>query len=200
MRGRKKPAEKQSGSIRIIAGKWRGRKLPVANSQGLRPTTDRTKETLFNWLMQDVTGAVCLDLFAGAGSLGVEALSRYADKAVFIEKQSNVAKNLFEIRELLNISDGVMSVFSADAMDWLSHQKSETSDKFDLVFIDPPFHKQLVAPAISRLIDMELLKNNALIYVEHEADLDWSVPGVLKQIKQKNTQQVASRLFEYYPT
>lgn len=197
MRGRKKPAEKQSGSIRIIAGKWRGRKLPVANCQGLRPTTDRTKETLFNWLMGDVSGAVCLDLFAGAGSLGVEALSRYANKAVFIEKQSNAAKNLLRIRDLLSVSVDVMSVITADALDWLSDQKPEISDKFDLVFIDPPFHKQLVEPAISRLIDMQILKNGALIYVEHETELNWPVPEVLKQIKQKNTQQVASRLFEY---
>lgn len=197
MRGRKKPEEKQSGSIRIIAGKWRGRKLPVANSQGLRPTTDRTKETLFNWLMHDVTGAVCLDLFAGAGSLGVEALSRYADRAVFIEKQPNIAKNLSGIRDLLKVSDDVMSVISADAMDWLSTLNSENSDKFDLIFIDPPFHKQLIEPVIARIIDRQLLKNGALIYVEHEAELIWSVPKVLKQIKQKNTPQVASRLFEY---
>ena len=197
MRGRKKPAEKQSGSIRIIAGKWRGRKLPVANCQGLRPTTDRTKETLFNWLMGDVSGAVCLDLFAGAGSLGVEALSRYANKAVFIEKQSNAAKNLLRIRDLLSVSVDVMSVITADALDWLSDQKPEISDKFDLVFIDPPFHKQLVEPAISRLIDMQILKNGALIYVEHETELNWTVPEVLKPIKEKNTQQVASRLFEY---
>ena len=88
MRGKKKPANKQPGSIRIISGKWRGRKLPVANSEGLRPTTDRTKETLFNWLMQDVAGAVCLDMFAGSGSLALEAFLVTGKKKAVLRTKS----------------------------------------------------------------------------------------------------------------
>jgi 16S rRNA (guanine966-N2)-methyltransferase len=198
--GKKKPgaksAKKQSGTIRVIAGKWRGRKLPVADSEGLRPTTDRTKETLFNWLMQDVAGSVCLDLFAGSGSLAVEALSRHARKAVLIEKLKDVAKNLNAIAQTLQLSETEMQVVNADALQWLQNAKE---DPFDLVFVDPPFHKNLLEPAINGLIDMELLQNRALIYVEHEIELAWSIPESFSPVKQKDTQQVASRLFEYCP-
>jgi 16S rRNA (guanine966-N2)-methyltransferase len=221
MRGKKKPGKPSdqkkaakgknnrsaSGSIRIIAGKWRGRKLPVADSEGLRPTTDRTKETVFNWLMQDVVGANCLDLFAGSGSLGLEALSRHASKAVFVEKHASIARNLMAIQNTLHLSPDVMQVINAEALTWLAGLKANEKnsdckndhEKFDLVFIDPPFHKNLVKPAVTQLIHNQVLKRNTLIYVEHETELDWSVPDNLVQIKQKHTQQVASRLFEFCP-
>ena len=90
----RKQANSSTGSIRIIGGSHRGRKLPVLNAEGLRPTTDRTKETLFNWLMMDVQGANCLDCFAGAGSLGFEALSRGAKSVTFMELDKPAAKQL----------------------------------------------------------------------------------------------------------
>ena len=86
------PNSRPTGEVRIIAGLWRGRKLPVLNAEGLRPTTDRVKETLFNWLMNDIAGSRCLDCFAGSGSLGLEALSRQAQAVVFLEKFTPPAK------------------------------------------------------------------------------------------------------------
>ncbi|MGL5584420.1 MAG: 16S rRNA (guanine(966)-N(2))-methyltransferase RsmD, partial [Plesiomonas sp.] len=87
-------AKKSSGQIRIISGQWRGRKLPVPDSPGLRPTTDRVRETLFNWLAPVLHGARCLDCFAGSGALGLEALSRYADHVVLLEFERHVADTL----------------------------------------------------------------------------------------------------------
>lgn len=194
MRGKKKPANKQSGSIRVISGKWRGRKLPVANSEGLRPTTDRTKETLFNWLMQDVAGSTCLDVFAGSGSLGIEALSRHARRAVMLEKEKVVAKNLQNIKCLLEQNDEQMSVVNIDALAFL---QTKATEKFDVVFVDPPFHHNLLHPSVTSLIDNGWLTSGALLYIEHESDLCWSPPKGLTQVKRKSTQQVVSMLLEY---
>ena len=99
----------KSGSIRIIAGKHRGRKLPVLMAEGLRPTTDRVKETLFNWLMPYIHGSNCLDCFAGAGSLGFEALSRGATKVNLIELNKNAAKQLVANKQLLKSNDIAVS-------------------------------------------------------------------------------------------
>ena len=190
------PDKKQHGSIRIIAGKLRGRKIPVVNSEGLRPTTDRTKEMLFNWLMQDVEGRVCLDLFAGSGSLAIEAMSRYAKKAVLIEKHKDVAKNLSLLVKTLELPEALVSVVNIDALKWLKYPVAE---KFSLVFVDPPFHKNLIEPTVSGLVEMELLQNHALVYVEHEINLNWTAPESLLLVKQKDTPQVASRLFKFSP-
>ena len=121
-----------SGCIRIIAGKYRGRKLPVLMAEGLRPTTDRVKETLFNWLMPYIHGAIGLDCFAGAGSLGFEALSRGAAKVNLIELNKNAAKQLLANKQRLKSND--IEICNANVLDFL---KTKTAIKFDLVFIDP---------------------------------------------------------------
>lgn len=217
MRGKKKSTAKsnpsrQAGHIRVISGQWRGRKLPVADVAGLRPTTDRTKETLFNWLMQDISGARCLDLFAGAGSLGIEALSRYARCAFFVEKHLGAFENLRAIRQTLRLDTEMMSIINADALLWLDGMKHQgNSDnpesatnpdqlQFDIVFIDPPFHQNLVTPAMERLAANDLLTENALIYVEHEVALDWCPPDTFVEVKYKSTQQVVSRLLQFSET
>ena len=125
-----------SGQIRIIGGLWRGRKLPVLNSEGLRPTTDRIKETLFNWLMFDVNERRCLDLFAGSGSLGFEALSRGASQVVMVEKDHQVAQQLSQ--NLARLPQAPATVVNTDAMRYLA----SSATPFDLVFLDPPFHQE----------------------------------------------------------
>ena len=125
----------QTGVVRIIAGKHRGRKLPVLLAEGLRPTTDRVKETVFNWLMHDVLDSHCLDCFAGAGSLGFEALSRGAESVTLVEKQANIARQLKSNIALLKAENA--QVIQQDCLSFLSHSQQ----KFDLVFIDPPFKK-----------------------------------------------------------
>lgn len=134
MKKNRNPQQKQAlGEVRIIAGLWRGRKLPVLNAEGLRPTTDRVKETLFNWLMMDIAESRCLDCFAGSGSLGIEALSRQAQAVVFLEKFANAANQLKKNLQALKTEKG--KVFNTDSLLFLAQKNSEAP--FDIVFIDP---------------------------------------------------------------
>ena len=134
------PNSRPTGEVRIIAGLWRGRKLPVLNAEGLRPTTDRVKETLFNWLMNDIAGSRCLDCFAGSGSLGLEALSRQAQAVVFLEKFTPAAKQLKQNLSALKTEKG--SVINSDTCQFLAQKNSESA--FDVVFIDPPKNLNLI--------------------------------------------------------
>ncbi len=157
---------KATGNIRIIAGKHRGRKLPVLMSDGLRPTTDRVKETVFNWLMPYINQSLCLDCFAGAGSLGFEALSRGAKKVTMIELDKNAARQLQHNKTLLNASNTDIHQTSA-----LSFLATPPTTKFDIVFIDPPFRKGLAAQTIE-LLENNWLANSSLIYIELENEND----------------------------
>ena len=127
----KKPNTPAAGQIRIIGGLWRGRKLPVPHSPGLRPTTDRVRETLFNWLAPVLQGAHCLDCFAGSGALGLEALSRYAASATLLEFERPVAQQLEKNLALLNAKDA--KVFNVNTLNWLA----KAGSAFDVVFLDP---------------------------------------------------------------
>lgn len=192
MKKNRNPQQKQSlGEVRIIAGLWRGRKLPVLNAEGLRPTTDRVKETLFNWLMMDIAGSRCLDCFAGSGSLGIEALSRQAQAVVFLEKFTNAANQLKKNLQALKTENG--KVFNTDSLQFLSQKNSE--EPFDIVFIDPPFHQGFVPQILVRLAENNWLAPNSLLYVETEKThppLD--LPENWQIIKEKTAGQVISRL------
>lgn len=180
-----------TGQVRIISGQWRGRKLPVRNAEGLRPTTDRTKETLFNWLMHDVADANCLDAFAGSGGLGMEALSRYAAHCVFIEADKQVAAELNHNLATLKANGTVVHGTVPAAFTGLT-------DKFDLVFIDPPFNKGLVEPAIVALLDKSLLQVGAKVYIEQEATLP--LPDLSRHfdlLKEKSTKALTYALYEF---
>ena len=155
---------KPTGEVRIIAGLWRGRKLPVLNAEGLRPTTDRVKETLFNWLMNDVAGSRCLDCFAGSGSLGIEALSRQAQAVVFLEKFANAANLLKNNLTSLKTTNG--TVINTDTLQYLAQKNPDQG--FEVVFVDPPFHYGFVPKVLTLLAENQWLADNALIYVETE--------------------------------
>jgi 16S rRNA (guanine966-N2)-methyltransferase len=190
--GKKQHSKKTStGSIRIIAGKHRGRKLPVLMAEGLRPTTDRVKETVFNWLMPYIHGANCLDCFAGAGSLGFEALSRGAAQVHLIELNDTAAKQLQKNKNLLN-ADNVI-VTNSNALNFL---KSSTKQQYDLVFIDPPFREGLVTQT-AELLNDGWLAEQALIYVEMETQNVQQLPANWTLLKEKVAGQVAYRLFQY---
>jgi len=178
------------GSIRIIAGKYRGRKLPVLMAEGLRPTTDRVKETLFNWLMPYIQDANCLDCFAGAGSLGFEALSRGAKKVSLIELNKAAAKQLLANKQLLK-SDNVV-ICNANVLDFL---RTPALNKFDLVFVDPPFRQNLISQTCALLEDAWLTEQ-ALIYVEMEAEGNQELPNNWLLLKEKIAGQVAYRLYQ----
>lgn len=181
------------GEVRVIAGLWRGRKLPVLNAEGLRPTTDRVKETLFNWLMNDIAGSRCLDCFAGSGSLGIEALSRQAQAVVFLEKFANAANQLKKNLTLLKAENG--RIVQGDTLQFLSKKNPEAP--FEVVFIDPPFHHNLVPQTLELLAKNGWLAPSALLYVETEkAHLPLTLPQGWQILKEKSAGMVTSRLIQ----
>lgn len=182
----------QTGQIRIISGKWRGRKLPVLDAEGLRPTTDRNKETVFNWLMGDVQDAQCLDVFAGSGGLGLEALSRYAQSCIFIELDKLNARQLEQ-----NISTLAVNNASVKCGDAFNELKGLAGQPFDIVFVDPPFHKGLIAPTVSALVNHNLITSGSLVYMEHERELGTApLPDNWIVIKEKQTQALTYNLIK----
>ncbi|HGO5853650.1 TPA: 16S rRNA (guanine(966)-N(2))-methyltransferase RsmD [Mannheimia haemolytica] len=183
----------QMGEVRVIAGLWRGRKLPVLNAEGLRPTTDRVKETVFNWLMHDIAHSRCLDCFAGSGSLGIEALSRQAQAVVFLEKFANAANQLKKNLQALKSEQG--SVIHTDTLAYLAQKNN--GEPFDIVFIDPPFHQGFVPQVISLLAENNWLAPNAILYVETEKNHPpLELPQGWQILKEKTAGMVVSRLIQ----
>ena len=151
--------------MRIIGGRWRGRRLPVPDLPGLRPSGDRGRETLFNWLAPVIHGARCADLFAGTGALGLEAASRGAASVVLVEKARAAARALGENVATLQASDprGAVEVVHGDALDWLAAREPAS---LDVVFLDPPFGKGLDAAALRLLCENGALAEGGLVYLE----------------------------------
>lgn len=148
------------GRLRIIGGSWRGRKLNFPEVDGLRPTADRTRETLFNWLQAVLGGASCLDLFAGSGALGFEAASRGAGKVVLVENNRQAAQQLAENRDLLSATQ--CEVVNTTAETFLT----KPATPFDIIFIDPPFDADLWTRCASLLTEQGWLAPQARIYLE----------------------------------
>lgn len=179
------------GQIRIIGGQWRGRKLPVVNEVGLRPTGDRMKETLFNWLMHETTDATCLDLFAGTGALGFEAASRYAKSVVLIEKSKIAAAKIKD--NITKLKSANLTLLQIDALEYLN-QKPSTP--FDIIFIDPPFRQGLLNEVIEKIMVNELTQLGSHIYIETEREaVIEKIPSNWSLIKEKISGQVCYRLF-----
>ncbi|GIU38388.1 MAG: 16S rRNA (guanine(966)-N(2))-methyltransferase RsmD [Gammaproteobacteria bacterium] len=182
-----------SGQVRIIAGQWRSRRLPIQDLEGLRPTTDRVRETLFNWLANDLVNARVLDCFGGSGALALEALSRYASFAKIIELQRSAAMQLKENLQTLKCDKA--EVLNADTLVVLQRGCEQG---FDVVFIDPPFRKGLAEKTIQLLDTQAWLNDGALIYVEIEAELtQLAIPPCWHALKEKNAGQVSYRLYQY---
>lgn len=181
-----------SGQIRLIGGRWRGRKLAVAQLDGLRPTPDRVRETLFNWLQPYLWQARCLDLFAGTGALGLEALSRQAGHCTFVEQARPLQQALN--RSLTQLDAQTQSrVIASNALLWLSQNRAEA---FDLIFVDPPFRSGLLAAACQQL-DAGWVKPGSLLYLEAESELtEWPVPAHWRCLKDKRAGQVAYSLWQ----
>ena len=157
----KKTKQATSGQVRVIGGEWRGRKLAVPDAEGLRPTPDRVRETLFNWLQFSIAGKTCLDAFTGSGALAVEALSRGAVEVTAIERDIKVTKQLSKL--LSPLAGERLKLINADALSWLEQQPAQP---FEVVFLDPPFSLPLLEPACQLLEEKGWLAENALIYVE----------------------------------
>jgi len=178
--------------VRIIGGTWRGQKLNFAPVEGLRPTGDRIKETLFNWLTPIIHEAHCLDLFAGSGALSFEALSRGASSATLIEQNPEAINLLQQNQTRLKAEHA--HIVKANALEWLSTTKA--FQPFDIIFLDPPFAESLLQSCCNLLDQKSFLAANAYIYMESDSHQPPPVtPASWSAIKEKTTGQVTYRLF-----
>ncbi|WP_232023419.1 16S rRNA (guanine(966)-N(2))-methyltransferase RsmD [Thiomicrorhabdus aquaedulcis] len=185
------------GEIRLIGGQWRGRKLPVVSQDGLRPTADRVRETLFNWLQYTVPGARCLDVFSGSGALGLEALSRGAQAVTFLELSTAASAQLTANMATLKVTSLQAQVVQGDALAWIERQAIDENPRFDVVFLDPPFNQSLMQPAVDKLLKSSLLDSHqAWLYLEQEKNTPWpNLPNDWRCHRQKTTSQVRYGLF-----
>ncbi len=187
--GRSASGRRDAGRLRIIGGDYRRRLLPVLDSPGLRPTPDRVRETLFNWLTADLPGARVLDLFAGTGALGLEALSRGARQASFVERDPRVARQLEENLATLDATQRGR-VITADAATFLAGPPTPCS----LVFLDPPFRQGLAEPCCEAL-EAGWLTDEALIYLECEAERQPLVPATWRLHREVRAGDSHGRLY-----
>lgn len=182
------------GKLRLIGGDFRRRQLPVLDHPGLRPTPDRVRETLFNWLTAAVPGARALDLFAGTGALGLEALSRGAREAVFVEADARVARQLADNLDTLGASERA-TLMTTEAQAFLAG----TAAPFSLVFLDPPFHRDLAADCCAALETGGWLDEEAWIYLETESSLEPAVPATWQPHREVRAGDSTGRLYRRRP-
>ncbi|GLT13264.1 16S rRNA (guanine(966)-N(2))-methyltransferase RsmD [Vibrio algivorus] len=193
---RRKASSSQSakgnvGFVRIISGLWRGRKLPVHDAQGLRPTTDRVKETLFNWLAADIPHARCLDLFAGSGGLGFESASRQAELVTMVELNKQAYQQLVTNSNQLKANN--IEIHQQDALLFLQ----QPGQAYDVVFIDPPFRQGLLEQTLNLLQQNGWLTENSLVYIETEKELQLpEIPEHWQLHREKTAGQVCYRLYQ----
>lgn len=179
----------RANRLRIIGGQWRGRRLEFPDVPELRPTPDRVRETLFNWLAPALPGARCLDLFAGSGALGIEALSRGAAEVVFVERHPVAVRALRE--NLVRLNARGARVEQAEALVWLRRPGTP----FEIVLLDPPFEQNLLEPVCATLEQGDWLAPTAWIYLEAEADLPrLPLPTNWRPHREKTAGAVAYRL------
>lgn len=183
----------KDNQVRIIGGTHRSRIIRFPDQDGLRPTSDRIKETLFNWIQNDVSNAACLDLFAGSGSLGIEALSRGAKSVHFVESAAEAAKSINENLADLGLEKAVVSRSSVEA--WL--KDSAAQSLFDLVFIDPPYADQKLETICEMVTTAQCIRPGGKVYLENNAELSpESFPESWRLLRQKKAGQVSFYLFE----
>lgn len=176
-------------SLRIIGGSMRGRKITFASEEGLRPTLDRIRETVFNWLSAEIAGACCLDLFAGSGALGFEAISRGAASVSFVDANDRVTTNLKRNLSKLQLDNA--TVFTSKADDYLNNNQQ----KYDLVFLDPPFEKGFLPRTLDALVPH--LSTDAIVYVEQEvSSTEPSYPEQWQLLKSKKTSRFTYQLLQ----
>jgi 16S rRNA (guanine966-N2)-methyltransferase len=181
----------QPGRLRIIGGQWRSRVLPVIDQPGLRPTPDRVRETLFNWLQGDIAGARCLDLFAGSGALGFEAASRGAAQVVLVENQPAACQLLQD--NISTLGAGQIQLVRQEALRWLA----QCRQAFDVVFLDPPYGSGLLGETCALLERQHCLAAEALIYLELASEQGLpELPANWQIIRGKKAGQVGYHLIK----
>jgi len=178
--------------LRIIGGTWRGRKLRFPASAAIRPTPDRVRETLFNWLGAATHGARCLDLFAGSGALGLEALSRGAAQVSLVEKDRRAAAAIEAVAR--EWQETGAEVVNADALSWLA--QAAGTKPYDVVFLDPPYDSSLLSASAAALVSGKLLAADARVYVEHRGREPLpSLPDGWQNIRDGRAGEVGYHLF-----
>lgn len=194
-KARPSPSTPPSGQVRIIGGRWRGSKLPVPAVAGLRPTADRVRETLFNWLQGELAGARVLDLFAGSGALGLEAASRGAVCVDLVEAAPQAAEALEQTSGRLAAGGGAgeLRVHARTAADFLAVAKGE-GRQWDIVFIDPPFAADLWRGAFEGLVPC--LAPRAWIYVESPLAMPPPVPAGARPHRELATREARAVLYK----
>lgn len=186
--------DKHAGSnqLRIIGGQWRSRRLSFPDAPGLRPTPDRIRETLYNWLAPHIVGARLLDCFAGSGALFLEGLSRGAGRGTALELEHRAADNLRANLQLLQASQA--EVVQTDSLHWLARPADR---QFDLLLLDPPFHRNLLQQACQLLEDNGWLAEQALVYTESEQPpSSLGLPARWQLHREKHTGQVYYALWK----
>jgi 16S rRNA (guanine966-N2)-methyltransferase len=184
---RHNPGRGYRDEFRIIAGQWRRRKLHFPPLPGIRPSPDRVRETLFNWLQDRIEGSSCLDLFAGSGALGLEALSRGAAQVVFVDQERKAVEAIRGHLALLKAEGGEAQV--TEALAWLAGPPRP----FELVFLDPPFDSDLV-PEVCMRLSRGWLKPGAWVYLEHAADKVPVLPDSWQTLRESHAGRVGYRL------
>ncbi len=180
-----RPHKSVRGSVRISGGRWRGRRLQLDPGGEIRPTAERVRETLFNWLTPVIDGAQCLDLFAGSGALGIEAVSRGGARAVLVDNAAAVITRLRSAVAALDAADAI-EIVRYDALEWLECVQPQ---KFDIVFIDPPFATTLAEDALARL-QQQWLNLGAHVYLERACGARACLPPGWRCAKEGRTKHV----------
>jgi 16S rRNA (guanine966-N2)-methyltransferase len=181
----------KSNVLRIVGGQWRSRKIAFPDVEGLRPTPDRVRETVFNWLQPIIAGSVCLDLFAGSGAMGFEALSRGAARVVMLDADARAIASLRENARTLRTD--AAEIVHVDALAYL--RGVPPARPFDIVFVDPPYHRDLVNPCLELLGAGPWLARNPQIFIEAERDLkSFHLPAGLALERSKTAGQVGYHL------
>ncbi len=181
----------KKNSLRIIGGAWRSRRIQFVDNPEIRPTPDRVRETLFNWLSNTITCANCLDLFAGSGALGLEAASRGASRVVMVDRDRATVEMLLKQQQVLQAQQ--IEIIQSDALSYLQQLKQQ----FDIVFLDPPFKSNLLEPLVTCLLESQICVAGSLIYAEtfikNNTLLDYKE---LYCLREKQAGQVRYALFE----
>ncbi len=200
------PQSGATGTVRIIAGQWKGRRLAVADVAGLRPTGDRIRETLFSWLQFELAGAHCLDLFAGSGALGLEAASRGAASVTLIEKDTAAQRTLATHLQTLEASQ--VTLVKGDARRFLTECDSQSAAavnqsppaepiQYHCVFLDPPFQLGLHQPMLDLLANCDKLAENALVYIERAASETYTLPQNTEVVRSSKAGNVCFELVRF---
>ncbi|UPT14415.1 16S rRNA (guanine(966)-N(2))-methyltransferase RsmD [Buchnera aphidicola] len=182
---------RKNGRVYIISGKLKGKKISFKNNLNIRPTTNRIREILFDWLAKDIKNSRCLDCFAGSGALGLEAISRHAEFVTLLEIEKKIVFSLIKNSKELNVSN--IEIIHTNTLEWLK----KTKKPYDIIFIDPPYNTKLIENTIILLEKRKWIKNKSIIYIETKKNQSLIIPHNFTLYKKKTTNNIEFYLYIY---